>query len=33
MSAIHRHGFWLKLVLAIALVALADRVFYQGGHS
>ncbi len=33
MLAIHRHGFWLKLVLAAALVGLADRVFYQGGHS
>ncbi len=33
MSAIHRHGFWFKLVLAAALVGLADRVFYQGGHS
>lgn len=33
MSAVHRHGFWLKLVLAAALVGLADRVFYQGGHS
>ena len=33
MSVIHRHGYWLKLVLAAALVALADWVFYQGGHS
>jgi hypothetical protein len=33
MSAVYRHGFWFKLVLVAALVALADRVFYQGGHS
>lgn len=33
MSAIHRHGFWFKLVLAAALVVLADVTFYQGGHS
>lgn len=33
MSAIHRHGFWFKLALAAALVGLADRVFYTGGHS
>lgn len=33
MSAVRRHGFWLKLALVAALVALADRVFYLGGHS
>lgn len=33
MSAIHRRGFCLKLALAAALVALADGVFYRGGHS
>ncbi|MFM6951317.1 MAG: DUF4153 domain-containing protein [Novosphingobium sp.] len=33
MSAIHRHGFWLKQVLAAALVFLADALFYGGGHS
>lgn len=33
MSAIRRHGFGFKLLLVAALLALADRVFYQGGHS
>lgn len=33
MGGVHHRGFWIKLVLAAALVALADWVFYQGGHS
>lgn len=33
MPAIRRHSFGFKLLLLAALLALADRVFYQGGHS
>jgi hypothetical protein len=33
MSLLNRHGFWLKLALATALVTLADQLFYQRGLS